>query len=123
MLTQDQIVSALQDNGTAEISLDEMPIKDARTKLIGAARFAGVRVKCKRDTDRNVVVATALSPDEAVAQARQSALFRSAKFIRSAIEVLESELDDASVERYADAVFDLKEITSELENTSDRIDS
>lgn len=116
MLTQDEIIDHYRNLGKAELGLsDELKMKDARTKLIGAARFAGVRVGVKRDPDRNVAIATVLNTEEAATQARRAAIYRGVNFIRLALEVFDTELDDQGKGSISEVTADLNDIVNELE--------
>lgn len=116
MLTQDEIINEYANLGKSELQLsDTLKMKDARTKLIGAARFYGCRVAVKRDPDRNVAVATVLNTEEAAAQARRAAIYRGVNFIRLAVEVFDTELDDQGKNTISDIVADLEDIVNELE--------
>lgn len=114
-LTNDELQKQLRETGKAELPIGDQLVKDVRGRLIGVAKFLGVRVSVARDAERDVMVATALSPDEAATQARRSAKFRAARQVKEAINILEHEQDEAGLAAISDLLFDLKEILGELE--------
>lgn len=114
-LTNDELQDQLRELGKATLAIDGQPVKDVRGRLIGAAKFLGVRVSVSRDADKDVMIATVLSSEEAAVQARRSARFRAARQVKEAINILEHEQDEAGLEAISDLMFDLKEILGELE--------
>jgi len=114
-LTQDELIDHLRELGRAEVTLEGTNMKAARSRLIGAAKFVGVRVSVKRDEDKGVAIATVLTADEAVVQARRGARFRAARLLKDALAILDTELDDKGKEEDADLIFDLREMLGELE--------
>lgn len=115
-LTQDELIDQLENLGRAELTLtDDLTMKAARSRLIGAAKFAGKRVSVRRDVEKNAAVATVLSTDEAVIQARRGARFRAARLLKEAFQILQTELDDKGKEEDADLILDLGEMAAELE--------
>lgn len=114
-LTNDELQDQLRELGKAKLSIDGQSAKDVRGRLIGAAKFLGVRVSVTRDADNDVMIATVLSSEEAAAQARRSARFRAARQVKEAVNILEHEQDEAGLEAISDILTDLKEIFGELE--------
>lgn len=120
--TIDQLINDLRTEGEATVPiLPGTGTQAARTLLIGAARAAGIRVRVHRSTDPTApltMVAEALTPAAAIAQARRGSLLRAAKQVTDAAKILESELVSTGVTDEYDVrgdVLDLKEIAEDLQ--------
>lgn len=112
MPTLSELKDTLLKDGVASLTTsDTLSLREARGRLIEAAKRANVRVSLKRIGSE--VTATKLSEEDGIAQRERDAIFRAANKIKQGLEVLKS--GALETEGLREEIDDLEDIVRTLE--------